>query len=105
MTRYIVEVGHTRMELEASSEMRAIRTFLYANEFESLLTDAPESHYKNWKRLELSIGFNVCEDCCEPSPEAEVCEQCLAERVEDADHGCLEPWKHKHGLSIEEVDG
>ena len=102
MTRYIVEVGQTRVEMEAANEAAAIRQFLWDNNCAGLLTPAPESHYKGWKRLELSIGFNVCEDCCEPSPEAEVCEQCLAERAEDADHGCLEPWKHKHGLSIEE---
>lgn len=89
MTRYIVETnsgdyGQVRDEVESAyDEVQVIRSFLHNHQH--VLEDAPEPQYKGWKRVTIYIGPNVCENCCEPSPEVEVCAQCVEDARLDAE--------------------
>jgi hypothetical protein len=85
MPRFIIETtsGDQRQhEYEARDEAEALRHFI-SHQFPipELLAERDEDNYKGWKKIEISIGPGVCDECFEPSPNTKICTDCAEDKL------------------------
>ncbi len=91
MPRYVIEMTSEnftcpqQFDYEAVDEVEALRHFIsHHSPIARLLTEREGEQYKGWKKIELSIGPAVCDECFEPSPDTAVCAECQADaRMEE----------------------
>jgi len=87
MPRFVIEPTsgnyQRQLEVEAADEVSALEHY-FSHQFpvRELLTDHTLESHKGWKKIEVSIGPGVCDECFEPSPETERCTDCAEERAE-----------------------